>query len=235
MTGVQTCALPISPKILADIVESLAAAIYFDLNFDLQKLWVVRILLLFSYKAKMNCLFSFSCFGHLVSLSLSLSLSWYWIHHWLFYIWRSLGISWNLLSHLKSCNNNPTLLRYCMNCVKSRGGKLTLSSGGKGQRILLLYMSMVCLLPNVLLINLWTLQILMQQSKHCSSYRNLWPLTYRIEKEEGLNQYKKYVCSVQVPIDGGLSIGGEEKSGKKEAENSAASCIIRALLESNKI
>ena len=56
-------------------MESLAAAIYFDLNFDLQKLWVVRILLLFSYKAKMNCLFSFSCFGHLVSLSLSLSLS----------------------------------------------------------------------------------------------------------------------------------------------------------------
>ena len=55
-------------------MESLAAAIYFDLNFDLQKLWVVRILLLFSYKAKMNCLFSFSCFGHLVSLSLSLSL-----------------------------------------------------------------------------------------------------------------------------------------------------------------
>nr|POE70179.1 ribonuclease 3-like protein 2 [Quercus suber] len=30
-----------APKILADIVESLAAAIYFDLNFDLQKLWVI--------------------------------------------------------------------------------------------------------------------------------------------------------------------------------------------------
>ena len=56
-------------------MESLAAAIYFDLNFDLQKLWVVRILLLFSYQAKMICLFSFSCFGHLVSLSLSPPLS----------------------------------------------------------------------------------------------------------------------------------------------------------------
>ena len=32
-----------APKILADIVESLAAAIYVDLDFDLQKLWVVRI------------------------------------------------------------------------------------------------------------------------------------------------------------------------------------------------
>ncbi|XP_075669678.1 ribonuclease 3-like protein 2 [Castanea sativa] len=63
-----------APKILADIVESLAAAIYFDLNFDLQNLWVVRILLLFSYQAKMIYLFSFSCFGLIVSLSLSLSI-----------------------------------------------------------------------------------------------------------------------------------------------------------------
>jgi dsRNA-specific ribonuclease len=32
-----------APKILADIVESVAAAIYVDVNFDLQKLWVVCI------------------------------------------------------------------------------------------------------------------------------------------------------------------------------------------------
>ena len=31
------------PKILADIVKSLVAAIYLDLNSDLQKLWVVCI------------------------------------------------------------------------------------------------------------------------------------------------------------------------------------------------
>ena len=30
-----------APKVLADIVESLAAAIYVDLNFDLEKLWMV--------------------------------------------------------------------------------------------------------------------------------------------------------------------------------------------------
>ena len=59
----------------------------------------------------------------------------------------------------------------------------------------------------------------------------MFAITYRIEKEEG----QKYVCSVQIPIDGGLTIEGEEKLGKKEAKNSAASCIIRALLESNKI
>lgn len=30
-----------APKILADIVESIAAAIYVDVDFDLQRLWVV--------------------------------------------------------------------------------------------------------------------------------------------------------------------------------------------------
>lgn len=31
-----------APKVLADIVESIAAAIYVDIDFDLQKLWMVR-------------------------------------------------------------------------------------------------------------------------------------------------------------------------------------------------
>ena len=30
-----------APKVLADIVESIAAAIYVDVSFDLQRLWVV--------------------------------------------------------------------------------------------------------------------------------------------------------------------------------------------------
>lgn len=37
-----------APKILADIVESVAAAIYVDLNFDLEKLWMVCIFICFS-------------------------------------------------------------------------------------------------------------------------------------------------------------------------------------------
>ena len=53
-------------------------------------------------------------------------------------------------------------------------------------------------------------------------------------KAEGPPHAKKYVCLVQIEnVDGGLSMEGEEKSKVKEAKNSAASCIIRALLESN--
>lgn len=32
-----------APKVLADLVESLAGAVYIDVNFDLQRLWVVCV------------------------------------------------------------------------------------------------------------------------------------------------------------------------------------------------
>lgn len=34
-----------APKVLADIVESVAGAVYIDVNFDLQTLWVVCVYL----------------------------------------------------------------------------------------------------------------------------------------------------------------------------------------------
>lgn len=36
-----------APKVLADIVESVAAAVYVDCNFDLKAMWVVSFHLLF--------------------------------------------------------------------------------------------------------------------------------------------------------------------------------------------
>ncbi|KAL0000765.1 hypothetical protein SO802_014546 [Lithocarpus litseifolius] len=55
-----------------------------------------------------------------------------------------------------------------------------------------------------------------------------------LEKDEGPPHDKKYVSSVQIPtLDGVLYIEGDEKSRVKEAQNSAASWIIRALQESN--
>ncbi|KAF3963540.1 hypothetical protein CMV_012080 [Castanea mollissima] len=56
--------------------------------------------------------------------------------------------------------------------------------------------------------------------------------SYSIVKEEGPPHAKKYVYLVQIETeDGGLCMEGEEKSKVKEAKNSAASCIIRALFE----
>ena len=59
-------------------------------------------------------------------------------------------------------------------------------------------------------------------------------ITCSIEKEEGPSNDKKYVCSVRIAtVNGDLFMVGEEKSRVKKAENSAASCLIRALLDSD--
>ncbi|XP_027332509.1 ribonuclease 3-like protein 2 isoform X3 [Abrus precatorius] len=59
---------------------------------------------------------------------------------------------------------------------------------------------------------------------------------YNIEKDSGPSHEKKFVCSVQIATaDGILKMSGDEKSRVKEAENSAASFMIRALQECNNL
>lgn len=55
-----------APKVLADIVESVAAAVYVDVNFDLQRLWVVRCFAFLTVKLSYN-LFSLSSVGSVLS------------------------------------------------------------------------------------------------------------------------------------------------------------------------
>lgn len=45
-----------APKVLADIVESIAAAIYVDVHFDLQKLWMVCRNIYFTFIIFIFCL-----------------------------------------------------------------------------------------------------------------------------------------------------------------------------------
>ncbi|KAE8734008.1 Ribonuclease 3-like protein 2 [Hibiscus syriacus] len=55
---------------------------------------------------------------------------------------------------------------------------------------------------------------------------------YELAKDEGPSHEKKFVYAVKIPTKGGiLCIEGEEKSRVKEAENSAASNMIRSLHE----
>lgn len=44
-----------APKVLADIVESIAAAVYVDCGFDLKELWLVRFFDFFSSTISSNC------------------------------------------------------------------------------------------------------------------------------------------------------------------------------------
>ncbi|XP_073120413.1 ribonuclease 3-like protein 2 isoform X1 [Henckelia pumila] len=61
-----------------------------------------------------------------------------------------------------------------------------------------------------------------------------WPKpNYKIQEEIGLSHKKKYICSVEIEItEGILFMKGNEKSKLKEAENSAASAMLLGLQES---
>ncbi|KAL4642313.1 hypothetical protein ACB092_02G007000 [Castanea dentata] len=74
-----------------------------------------------------------------------------------------------------------------------------------------------------------------KQKLHELCVKKKWPKPiYSLEKHEGPPHDKKCVLSVQIPtVDGILYIEGDEMSRVKEAQNSAASWIVRALQESN--
>jgi hypothetical protein len=71
----------------------------------------------------------------------------------------------------------------------------------------------------------------------CHSFDPPWKLIsdfyvmfHSIERDEGTPQNKIFVTSVQIATPGGrLKMIGDEKSRLKDAQNSAASLMIRAL------
>lgn len=59
-------------------------------------------------------------------------------------------------------------------------------------------------------------------------------MVHSIENDAGPPHEKKFVCSVKITtVEGTFEMLGDEKSRVKDAENSAASFMIRALQESN--
>ncbi|XP_057544880.1 ribonuclease 3-like protein 2 isoform X2 [Amaranthus tricolor] len=72
-----------------------------------------------------------------------------------------------------------------------------------------------------------------KQKLHELCCKKKWPKpTYRVEKEVGLAHDKKFICSVEIEtVDVKLWMLGDEKSRIKEAENSAASLMIHSLLK----
>ncbi|KAE8723542.1 Ribonuclease 3-like protein 2 [Hibiscus syriacus] len=72
-----------------------------------------------------------------------------------------------------------------------------------------------------------------KQKLHELSTKKKWskPI-YELEKDEGPPHEKKFVSAVKIPTKGGiLCISGEEKTRVKEAENSAAFNMLRSLQE----
>ncbi|XVF33960.1 hypothetical protein REPUB_Repub18cG0016100 [Reevesia pubescens] len=208
-----------APKILADIVESVAAAVYVDINFDLTKLWVI-------FRGLLEPIVTLE---HLQQQPQPVTV--------LFEICQKQGKHVDI-KHWKNGLKNIASVFV--------DGEFVASGSSEQKEIAKLNAARGALhkLSNSMDFDVNTFEIDginesfeidgAKQKLHELCGKKKWPKPiYELEKDEGPPHEKKFISSVKIPTeDGTFYITGEEKSRVKEAENSAASCMIRSLQES---
>nr|XP_023891320.1 ribonuclease 3-like protein 2 [Quercus suber] len=210
-----------APKILADIVESLAAAIYVDLGLDLQKLWVIFRDLLDPLVTPEVLLQQ----PHPVTT--------------LYDQCQKQGREVDIKDlRIEAKNIASVYVDGAFVASDISDDKDTARRNAAQLALLKLSKSMPTNLRrsdfSFGLNKSFEIEGAKQKLREVCQKKRWDKPSYSIGKEEGPSNDKKYVCSVQIETeDGGLFMAGEEKSRVKEAENSAASCLIRALLDSN--
>ncbi|KAG7953870.1 hypothetical protein I3843_12G131100 [Carya illinoinensis] len=210
-----------APKILADIVESVAAAIYIDINFDLQRLWVI-------FRGLLEPIITLE---ELQQQPQPVTM--------LFELCQKQGKRVDIKHWRKGAKNIASVY---VNGVFVASG----SSEQKEMSRLDAAKQALHKLSQCMPINIGPPQFSVElngsfeiegakQKLHELCIMKKWPKPiYRIEKDAGPPHERKFVCSVQVATIGGtFFMVGDEKSRVKEADSSAASYLIRALHESN--
>ncbi|KAL9236287.1 hypothetical protein vseg_010975 [Gypsophila vaccaria] len=205
-----------APKVLADIVESVIAAVYVDCDFNLKLLWqVIRCLLEPIVTLETLPLQPVTMLFELCQKR-GLQID---IQHW-----RkadrnicSIYVDGKLIATGTSDQKDIAKL----NAAKEALAKLNQSEN--------FHTGIVCEVNENNEIEA------AKQKLHELCGKKKWPKpSYRVEEELGLAHEKKFICSVEIETDGTkLFMMGEEKSRVREAENSAASLMIRSLVESN--
>ncbi|GMY31166.1 ribonuclease 3-like protein 2 isoform X1 [Fagus crenata] len=220
-----------APKILADIVESVAAAIYVDVNFDLQKLWVNSSLVVLYLKTFRRLLEPIITLEDLQQQPQPVTM--------LFELCQKQGKQVDIKHWRNGAKNIASV--YVDGAFVASGSseqKEIAKLNAAKQALLKLSKSIptnIGMLGYSLGLN-GSFEIEgAKQKLHELCCKKKWPkATYSTEKYEGPAHDKKYVSSVQIAtVDGVFYMEGEEKSRVKDAENSAASFLIRALQESN--
>ncbi|CAL5405512.1 unnamed protein product [Camellia sinensis] len=254
-----------APKVLADIVESVAAAIYVDCKFDLEALWVVHLLepivtldVLQEQPQPVTMLFELcQKDGKHVD-----------IRHWRkgekniasvyvdgkFITSRSSEQKENAklhaakaaldkLSHGKS-NDKMSVDIYCgssgTNEIEGAKQKLHELCGKKRwPKPSYRCMCLTDLHKKMYAAPSQIVDLKDESGKKIPVLCRLYPFQIlmghlsEIEREVGPAHERKFICSVQMgTVDGVLFVAGDEKSRVKDAENSAASLMIRGLQES---
>lgn len=211
-----------APKILADIVESVAAAVYVDVDFDLQTFWVIfRGILepivtledLQQQPQPVTMLFE-RCQKQGRNVD---------IKHWK-----------NEAKSIASVYVDGQFIASSSSEQKEIA-KLNAAKGA----LLKLSNSFPTNLNNVSLLDIFdgsSFEIEgAKQKLHELCGKKKWPKpNYNIENDMGPPHEKKFVCSVQIAtVDGILYVTGDERTRVKDAENSAASSMIRALQDTD--
>ncbi|KAI8557554.1 hypothetical protein RHMOL_Rhmol04G0019700 [Rhododendron molle] len=205
-----------APKVLADIVESVAGAVYVDCNFDLRVFWekfgrllepIVEPEILQKQPQPVTMLYEL-CHkdGRQVD-----------IKHW-----RkrekdiaSIYVGGQFIASASSENKDNAKLHAAREALK----KLCVS---EKMDVDCSYIDGTTKIDGA------------KQKLHELCGKKRWPKPcYRIVEESGPFHEKRYVCSVKIETkDQVLHVKGDEKSRVKDAENSAASWMIQGLRES---
>lgn len=212
-----------APKVLADIVESIAAAVYIDCGFDLKAFWLVfRGLLepivtweiLQEQPQPVTKLYQL-CQKEKKQLHIKQ--------------WKEKSVNFasvyvddELVASVSSAQKDTAKLNAAREALK-----------------ILAEMNMqIDEVTNVTFDVGENNEIIAAKQKLfkiCGSKK--WPKpNYRVEKEEGPSHDRKYICCVEVEVEEAvLLMHGDERSRVKDAENSAASFMIYSLLEMGRV
>ncbi|XP_043688835.1 ribonuclease 3-like protein 2 [Telopea speciosissima] len=215
--AVTYCGSVKAPKILADIVESVAAAVYVDCNYDLKALWevfkslmepIVTLETLHKQPQPVTMLFEF-CQKQGKQVD---------IKHWrkesknvasVYVDGKLIGSGSSEQKDIAKLNAAKEALQKLW---KSEPSEMETDVAGQGADEI-------------------------EGAKHklnefCGKKR--WrQAKYRVEREVGPAHDRKFICSVQVEtVDGTYYTTGDIRSRVKEAENSAASMMLLGLKDS---
>ncbi|KAL0362852.1 UNVERIFIED_CONTAM: Ribonuclease 3-like protein 2, partial [Sesamum calycinum] len=212
-----------APKVLADIVESVAAAVYVDCNFDLQSMWliisnllkpIVTLDVLEQQPHPVTMLFE-QCqkYGKKVEIKHSRKGE--------SEIIASVYVNGLLIASASSEKKENAKLH----AAKVALCKLSYESGDIMNADIFSQLNGDNEIEGA------------KRELHRLCDKKKWPRpNYKIQEEVGRAHEKRYVCSVEIKITEVVhSCKGNEKSRVKEAENSAASALLHYLRDSKRL
>ncbi|KAF8103958.1 hypothetical protein N665_0182s0064 [Sinapis alba] len=209
-----------APKVLADLLESVAGAVYRDVNFDLQRFWVIfrgllepiRTLDELQREPQPITMLFHLCHKHDKRLDIRYSKEGKSIIAGVY-----LDDDQELFASGSAENKDIAKLIAAKEAV-SKFSECT---------------------PIAMVIDEGSVEVELEDAKRklyeiCSKKR--WPKPiYSVEEERGLVNGKRFVCSATIKIpseESPLYMKGDEECKKKKAENSSAYHMIRALRKS---